>query len=203
MEFVSAFCRAIRLRTCHVLVCQKKVFFLRQNHCAELAFKSVAMCSLLEFEKLASTTFLIEEQECMRNVIVFYMQTARFRHFSRYVNLDDCWQDPLGRDATGRLQADPQRFPSGMLLGSAKLRRFCCDGKLDSPHSIGPFFPSHDSSLKNQGTACQRLCTREARKFGGFYRHVPVNMDVLCWCSQNDGGQRYEMTSKPAELCGT
>ncbi|CAK9045739.1 unnamed protein product [Durusdinium trenchii] len=31
-----------------------------------------------------------------------------------YVNLDDCWQDPLGRDATGRLQADPQRFPSGM-----------------------------------------------------------------------------------------
>ncbi|CAJ1401782.1 unnamed protein product [Effrenium voratum] len=32
-----------------------------------------------------------------------------------YVNLDDCWQDPNGRDpTTGRLRADPKRFPSGM-----------------------------------------------------------------------------------------
>src|ERR687892_398056 len=29
-----------------------------------------------------------------------------------YVNLDDCWMAPE-RDAQGRLQADPERFPSG------------------------------------------------------------------------------------------
>eukprot|EP00438_Fugacium_kawagutii_P031164 Skav211898 [mRNA] locus=scaffold2021:78170:79102:- [translate_table: standard] len=34
-----------------------------------------------------------------------------------YVNLDDCWQDPAGRDETGRLRADPQKFPKGMPLG--------------------------------------------------------------------------------------
>eukprot|EP00435_Cladocopium_sp_Y103_P037800 s1864_g10.t1 len=31
-----------------------------------------------------------------------------------YVNLDDCWQDPAGRDESGRLRADPKKFPSGM-----------------------------------------------------------------------------------------
>ncbi len=30
----------------------------------------------------------------------------------RYVNLDDCWQ--VERDASGRIVADPQRFPSGI-----------------------------------------------------------------------------------------
>jgi alpha-galactosidase len=30
----------------------------------------------------------------------------------RYVVIDDCWQ--VGRDANGRIQADPKRFPSGM-----------------------------------------------------------------------------------------
>src|SRR3990170_8581707 len=29
-----------------------------------------------------------------------------------YVNLDDCWHGT--RDADGNIQADPQRFPSGM-----------------------------------------------------------------------------------------
>ncbi|CAE8634106.1 unnamed protein product, partial [Polarella glacialis] len=33
----------------------------------------------------------------------------------RYINLDDCWQDPHGRDPeTGRLRANPKNFPSGM-----------------------------------------------------------------------------------------
>mmetsp|Transcript_34537 Transcript_34537/g.62619 ORF Transcript_34537/g.62619 Transcript_34537/m.62619 type:complete len:414 (-) Transcript_34537:180-1421(-) len=33
----------------------------------------------------------------------------------RYVNLDDCWQDPAGRDpGSGTLRADPERFPSGI-----------------------------------------------------------------------------------------
>src|SRR5438045_845190 len=31
----------------------------------------------------------------------------------RYVNVDDCWEAPA-RDAAGRLQADPQTFPSGI-----------------------------------------------------------------------------------------
>ena len=36
----------------------------------------------------------------------------------RYVNLDDCWQDPSGRDAvSGKLRADPAKFPSGMSFG--------------------------------------------------------------------------------------
>ena len=35
----------------------------------------------------------------------------------RYVNLDDCWQDPAGRDESGRLRADPKKFPSGMPVG--------------------------------------------------------------------------------------
>lgn len=35
----------------------------------------------------------------------------------RYVNLDDCWQDPTGRDESGRLRADPKKFPSGMPVG--------------------------------------------------------------------------------------
>jgi alpha-galactosidase len=30
-----------------------------------------------------------------------------------YVNIDDCWMAPV-RDAEGRLQADPERFPSGI-----------------------------------------------------------------------------------------
>lgn len=30
-----------------------------------------------------------------------------------YVNIDDCWA-ALERDSNGRLQADPQRFPSGI-----------------------------------------------------------------------------------------
>ena len=30
----------------------------------------------------------------------------------RYVVIDDCWQ--VSRDATGRIVADPERFPSGM-----------------------------------------------------------------------------------------
>lgn len=39
----------------------------------------------------------------------------------RYVNLDDCWHDPRGRDPqTGRLREDPGRFPSGLReLGDA------------------------------------------------------------------------------------
>src|SRR4051812_14277703 len=31
----------------------------------------------------------------------------------RYVNVDDCWMAPA-RDGSGRLQADPLRFPSGI-----------------------------------------------------------------------------------------
>src|SRR5690242_4396775 len=31
----------------------------------------------------------------------------------RFVNIDDCWSLP-GRDAAGRLQADPEKFPYGM-----------------------------------------------------------------------------------------
>ena len=31
----------------------------------------------------------------------------------RYVNVDDCWQDPA-RDSHGRLRSDPKRFPDGM-----------------------------------------------------------------------------------------
>src|SRR5262249_44017944 len=31
----------------------------------------------------------------------------------QYVNIDDCWMAPQ-RDAEGRLQADPVRFPSGI-----------------------------------------------------------------------------------------
>ncbi|SHT78073.1 alpha-galactosidase [Mycobacteroides abscessus subsp. abscessus] len=31
----------------------------------------------------------------------------------RYINVDDCWMAPV-RDPQGRLQADPQRFPSGI-----------------------------------------------------------------------------------------
>jgi len=35
-----------------------------------------------------------------------------------YINVDDCWLAKT-RDASGRLQADPERFPSGMkALGS-------------------------------------------------------------------------------------
>jgi alpha-galactosidase len=30
-----------------------------------------------------------------------------------YINLDDCWMDKA-RDANGKLQPDPHRFPSGM-----------------------------------------------------------------------------------------
>ena len=30
-----------------------------------------------------------------------------------YLNLDDCWQD-MSRDAAGKLQPDPARFPSGI-----------------------------------------------------------------------------------------
>ena len=30
-----------------------------------------------------------------------------------YVNIDDCWSS-LQRDSEGRLQADPDRFPSGI-----------------------------------------------------------------------------------------
>jgi len=30
-----------------------------------------------------------------------------------YINVDDCWLAKT-RDANGRLQADPERFPSGM-----------------------------------------------------------------------------------------
>ena len=30
-----------------------------------------------------------------------------------YVHIDDCWAAPQ-RDENGKLQADPQRFPSGM-----------------------------------------------------------------------------------------
>eukprot|EP00930_Biecheleria_cincta_P042421 TRINITY_DN29197_c0_g1_i1.p1 TRINITY_DN29197_c0_g1~~TRINITY_DN29197_c0_g1_i1.p1 ORF type:complete len:414 (-),score=71.19 TRINITY_DN29197_c0_g1_i1:9-1250(-) len=44
------------------------------------------------------------------------LETSKLRDLGyRYVNLDDCWQDPAGRDpATGRLRAHPNRFPSGM-----------------------------------------------------------------------------------------
>jgi alpha-galactosidase len=38
----------------------------------------------------------------------------------RYVNLDDCWEAPT-RDAAGRLQADPQTFPSGITALAAYL----------------------------------------------------------------------------------
>src|SRR3954447_9678116 len=36
----------------------------------------------------------------------------------RYVNVDDCWMAPA-RDGSGRLQADPLRFPSGILALAA------------------------------------------------------------------------------------
>eukprot|EP01048_Picozoa_sp_COSAG05_P026391 COSAG05_NODE_7177_length_846_cov_12.431058_1_plen_166_part_10 len=35
-----------------------------------------------------------------------------------YINLDDCWMAP-SRDAQGKLQPDPKRFPSGMANLSA------------------------------------------------------------------------------------
>jgi alpha-galactosidase len=31
-----------------------------------------------------------------------------------YVVLDDCWQDPSGRDEHGKLQAEPKKFPRGL-----------------------------------------------------------------------------------------
>ena len=32
-----------------------------------------------------------------------------------YINIDDCWSDKEGgRDSSGHLQADPERFPSGI-----------------------------------------------------------------------------------------
>lgn len=32
----------------------------------------------------------------------------------QYVVLDDCWQDPKGRDGTGKLQVDYSKFPNGL-----------------------------------------------------------------------------------------
>ncbi len=63
----------------------------------------------------------------------------------QYVNLDDCWQ--VGRDASGRIVADPDRFPSGIAalaehvhaLG-LKLGIYTCAGTLtcqDRPGSFG------------------------------------------------------------------
>lgn len=38
-----------------------------------------------------------------------------------YINVDDCWL-AKNRDASGRLQADPERFPSGIKALSQYVR---------------------------------------------------------------------------------
>jgi alpha-galactosidase len=44
-----------------------------------------------------------------------------------YVNIDDCWQ-ATSRDESGKLMADPQRFPSGMkALGTLFFYVLNCD----------------------------------------------------------------------------
>ncbi len=64
----------------------------------------------------------------------------------RYVNIDDCWQSSL-RDEEGRLQADLEKFPSGMAQTVAKVNRmglkvgiYSSNGTLtceDMPASLG------------------------------------------------------------------
>ena len=54
-----------------------------------------------------------------------------------YVNIDDCWA-AMQRDSDGRLQADPQRFPSGIKFLAdyvSQLSSFlivCSDSHLES-----------------------------------------------------------------------
>lgn len=38
-----------------------------------------------------------------------------------YVVLDDCWQDPKGRDKDGKLQPEPTKFPRGLKAISGDL----------------------------------------------------------------------------------
>ncbi|MHA7986176.1 glycoside hydrolase family 27 protein [Rathayibacter sp. CAU 1779] len=69
-----------------------------------------------------------------------------------FINVDDCWQDPT-RDSSGRLRADPKRFPHGIAalaayvhakglrfgLYAAPGRRTCAERYQGYPGSVGSF----------------------------------------------------------------
>lgn len=85
------------------------------------------------------------DENLVREVAVAMVSNGMADAGYRYVNLDDCWQ--VDRDASGRIRADPDRFPNGIaalaeFVHSLGLRLgiYTCAGTLtcqDRPGSYG------------------------------------------------------------------
>jgi alpha-galactosidase len=62
------------------------------------------------------------DEATVRQVVDALISSGMAAAGYRYVNVDDCWMAPR-RDPSGRLTADPKRFPSGMAALGAYIHR--------------------------------------------------------------------------------
>jgi len=102
-----------------------------------------------------------------------------------YVNIDDCWQYPQ-RDAQGRLQADPERFPGGIRALAAYVHaRGLKLGLYASPgsRSCGNIWDNYPGKLGSLGH--EELDARTFAEWGIDY----LKYD---WCRADEDGLRGE-----------
>lgn len=104
----------------------------------------------------------------------------------RYVDLDDCWQAPA-RDADGRLQADPTRFPDGIrALADYVHARGLLFGLYATPgkRTCAEQFNDYPGELGSRGHE-----TTDARTFAGW----GVDLLKYDWCyADRDGADRRD-----------
>jgi alpha-galactosidase len=96
----------------------------------------------------------------------------------RYVVVDDCWFNP-NRDASGNLQGDPGRFPSGMrALGDYLHARDLKFGLYQVPvdRTCAQYFGAYPGATGSQGHEVQ-----DARQFAAW----GVDYLKYDWCSPN------------------
>nr|WP_229807003.1 ricin-type beta-trefoil lectin domain protein [Actinoplanes lobatus] len=94
----------------------------------------------------------------------------------QYVVVDDCWMNP-NRDASGNLQGDPARFPSGMkALGDHLHNRGLKFGIYQAPldRTCAQYFGSYPGATGAQGHEAQ-----DARQFAAW----GVDFLKYDWCS--------------------
>lgn len=108
-----------------------------------------------------------------------------------YVNIDDCWSS-MDRDAQGRLQADPKRFPSGI----SKLARYLHDRGLKlgiygdmGTHTCGGY----------PGTTLDKIQT-DAQTFADW--GVDMFKFDGCYSNATEQEQGYPLMSKALNATG-
>eukprot|EP01121_Diplochlamys_sp_Union-15-3_P002071 TRINITY_DN1179_c0_g1_i1.p1 TRINITY_DN1179_c0_g1~~TRINITY_DN1179_c0_g1_i1.p1 ORF type:complete len:405 (+),score=55.48 TRINITY_DN1179_c0_g1_i1:37-1251(+) len=101
------------------VLCIFVCFSCRFTLCEDNGLALTPPMGFLDWERFRCEIDCNEDpQNCIGEVLFTTMADAMVKYGFRdagyqYVNIDDCWSAPT-RDAQGRLQADPKRFPHGI-----------------------------------------------------------------------------------------